>query len=201
MNADLYTFKRLRRSRRALALALAATVATLPFPALVSAQEPAIQQTADGFAVGASQLQAAAVSQFPRTESLLGGLAELTFRQPAVAIPVPGNRIQLDLDYALESSLQQSHEQGRLRVLSGLRYDPAGRGLHLSNPEVVSVRGKSGDERVDEQTRGLINALLQDYAKDEPLYRLDAETAAQIPGTLTADAIRIENGQVHLKLK
>ncbi|GGD36681.1 DUF1439 domain-containing protein [Pseudoxanthomonas indica] len=200
MTSDLYTLKRLRRSRRALAWALAASVATLPFPLAVTAQEPAFQQTAEGFAVGAQQLQTAMASQFPHSESLLGGLADLTFSKPAVAIPNPGSRIQLDMDYQLASRLDGSQQQGRLRVLSGLRYNPGSHGLHLLNPEVQSVRANDGSNQVDEQTRALINALLQDYAKQQPVYQLDAATVAQIPGTLTADAIRIEKGQVHLRL-
>ena len=200
MTSDLYTIKRLRRSRRALAWALAASVATLPFPLAVTAQEPAFQQTAEGFAVGAQQLQTAMASQFPHSESLLGGLADLTFSKPAVAIPNPGSRIQLDMYYQLASRLDGSQQQGRLRVLSGLRYNPGSHGLHLLNPEVQSVRANDGSNQVDEQTRALINALLQDYAKQQPVYQLDAATVAQIPGTLTADAIRIEKGQVHLRL-
>lgn len=196
----MYTLKRLRRSRRALAFALAASVAAMPFPALLSAQEATVQTTADGFAVGPQQLQSAAESQFPREESLLGGLAELTFSKPAVAIPTPGDRIQLDLDYALSLKLDGREDRGRLRVASGLRYDPGTRGLHLQNPEVLDVKSASGAGQIDAQTRSLISALLQDYAKDEPLYRLDAEMLAQVPGTLGADAIRIENGQVRLKL-
>jgi len=200
MTADLYTLKRLRRSRRALAWALAASVATLPFPLAVSAQEPAFEQTADGFAVGPQQLQTAMASQFPHSESLLGGLANLTFSKPSVAIPNPGDRIQLDMDYQLASKLDGREEQGRLRVLSGLRYDPGSHGLHLLNPEVQSVRAHDGSSQVDDQTRTLINALLQDYARQEPVYQLDAATVAQIPGSLGADAIRIEQGRVHLRL-
>ncbi len=202
MNADLPTFRRLRRSRRMLAAALAASAAAIPFPAalLTASVAQAQEITAGSLTISPAQLQSVVVQGFPREEELLGGLAKLTLSDPVIAIPLQGDRIQLDLAYQLDVSVDGRSEQGALRVASGLRYHPASRGLHLQNPEVLEIRDANQNPAVDNDTRALITALLQDYAKNEPIYRLDQETLAQVPGNLGADAIRIEGGQVHLNL-
>ncbi len=201
MNASLYTLKRLRNSRRVLAAALAASVAAAPFLATLMATQAAThEQAIDALTVTPAQLQSVVEQGFPREEEWLGGVATLTLSRPRIAIPLEQARIHLDLDYRIEVSLDGREEQGQLRVASGLRYNPATRGLHLQNPELLDLRNANRDPAVDEQTRGLINALLQDYAKDEPVYRLDAAQLAQIPGNPGADAIRIEGGNVHLRL-
>lgn len=201
MNASLYTLNRLRNSRRILAAALAASVAASPFPAtLMAAQTAPQEQAIDSVTVTPEQLQSAVEQGFPRKEEWLGGVATLTLSRPRIAIPLHQDRIQLDLDYRIDLSLEGRQESGQLRVASGLRYDPATRGLHLQNPELLELRDASREPAVDEQTRGLLNALMQDYAKDQPVYRLDAVQLAQIPGNPGADAIHIEGGQVHLRL-
>jgi len=199
MNTDTCTLRRLRRSRRLLAAALAASTATLPFSAwLAHAQAPAAI-AADSLTLTPAQLQSAAEPAFPRKEAWLGGLARLTLSRPVIAIPAGGNRIQMDLDYDASLAGSGSH-QGRFRVASGLRYDPATRGLHLERPELLELRDGNPGKPMDAQTREMVNSLLEQYAQDEPIYRLDADTLAQIPGTLSADAIRIQDGQVHVRL-
>lgn len=199
METDTRTLRRLRRSRRLLAAALAASTAALPFPAWLAHAEPAAAIVADNLTLTPAQLQSAAEPAFPRKETWLGGLARLTLSRPVIAIPAGGDRIQMDLDY--DASLAGSgNRQGRFRVASGLRYDPATQGLHLERPELMDLQADGQGKPMDAQTREMINGLLEQYAQDEPIYRLDAEALAQIPGTLSSDAIRIQDGQVHLRL-
>lgn len=200
MNADTHALRRLRRSRRLLAAALATSAATLPFPAWMAVAAPAAAIASDTIVLGPAQLQSAAEPAFPRKEEWLGGLATLTLSRPVVAIPAGSDRIQLDLDYAVALAGSGNGQQGRFRVASGLRYDPMTRGLHLDRPELLDLQGGGSGERLDGETRGMVSALLQEYAQDEPIYRLDADTLAQIPGSLAADAIRIQDGQVRLRL-
>jgi len=199
MDTDTRTLRRLRRSRRLLAAALAASAATLPFSARIAHADPPAAIAADTLTLTPAQLQSAAEPAFPRKEAWLGGLARLTLSRPVIAIPVGGNRIQMDLDYAA-SLAGSGGRQGRFRVASGLRYDPATHGLHLERPELLDLQDGGQNKPMDTQTREMVNTLLEQYAQDEPIYRLDAEALAQIPGTLSADAIRIQDGQVHLRL-
>lgn len=200
MNADLNALRRLRRSRRLLAAALAASVATLPFPALFAANTPIQAPASNQLALTSAQLQTAAEQAFPREEEWLGGLATMTLSRPQVAIPVDGDRIQLDLDYDVAVAGSGQGERGRLRVASGLRYNPMTRGLHLDRPALLDLQSQGKGSALGGETREMVNALLQQYTQEEPIYRLDAETLAQIPGNLGADAIRIQGGQVHLRL-
>jgi len=42
--------------------------------------------------------------------------------------------------------------------------------------------------------------LIREYANSRPLYRLTDEDLAQVPGTLSADSLRIDDGHVELRL-
>ncbi|MEL1263695.1 DUF1439 domain-containing protein [Pseudoxanthomonas putridarboris] len=148
----------------------------------------------------AAQLQAAAEGGFPLQRDLLEGFATLSLSQPKVRIPVPGERVQLELDYDVELLTSRSAETGRFTVSSGLRYDPATRGLHLADPQLQDFQTLSSRGGLDAGTRGVVNALMQDYARDRPLYQLTEEELAQVPGQLTAQSLRVEDGQVVLRL-
>jgi len=87
METDTRTLRRLRRSRRLLAAALAASTAALPFPAWLAHAEPAAAIAADSLTLTPAQLQSAAEPAFPRKETWLGGLARLTLSRPVIAIP------------------------------------------------------------------------------------------------------------------
>jgi hypothetical protein len=84
---------------------------------------------------------------------------------------------------------------GRIEMSSGLRYDPQGYALYLDQPTVDDVRPASPGQRVDEQTRVLLNLWLADYAKKEPLYKLDPALLANF-GTVKVESARIENGHI-----
>lgn len=148
----------------------------------------------------AAQLQDAAEAGFPMQRDLLEGFATLTLSAPKVRIPVPGERIQLELDYDVKLAGSSSAEAGRFTVASGVRYDPATRGLHLSDPQLQDFTQTSSRTGLDAGTRGMVNALMQEYARSRPLYQLTADDLAQVPGQLTADSLRVRDGQVELQL-
>lgn len=148
----------------------------------------------------AAQLQSAAESSFPLQRELLKGFATLSLSQPKVRIPVPGDRVQMDLAYDVKLVTAGTAETGRFTVSSGLRYDPATRGLHLSDPQLQDFQVRSSRAGLDEGTREVINGLMRDYARDRPLYQLSEEELAQLPGPLTADALQVKDGQVELRL-
>lgn len=148
----------------------------------------------------AAQLQSAAEAGFPLQRDLLEGFATLSLRQPKVEIPAPGNRIRLGLEYDVALVTGGKAESGHFTVTSGLRYDPATRGLHLTDPQLLDFQAQSSRAGIDAGTRGMVNALMQDYARDRPLYQLTEEDLAQVPGSLSEDSLRIDDGHVELRL-
>ena len=148
----------------------------------------------------AAQLQSAAEAGFPMERDLLEGFATLSLRQPKVDIPAPGDRIRLGLEYDVALVTGGKAESGRFTVISGLRYDPATRGLHLTDPQLQDFQAQSSRAGIDAGTRGTVNALMQDYARDRPLYQLTEEDLAQVPGPLSEDSLRINDGHVELRL-
>ena len=82
---------------------------------------------------------------------------------------------------------------------SGLRYDSQAIALYLDQPTLDNVQPASGGERIDEQTRTLLNLWLSDYARKQPLHRLDPVLAASL-GDLKVESTTIENGMIKLRL-
>ena len=84
-------------------------------------------------------------------------------------------------------------------MTSGLRYDSQAIALYLDQPTLDNVQPASGGERIDEQTRMLLNLWLADYARKQPLYRLDPALAANLGG-LKVESTSIEDGMIKLRL-
>nr|WP_298131239.1 DUF1439 domain-containing protein [uncultured Pseudoxanthomonas sp.] len=148
----------------------------------------------------ATQLQAAARSGFPVEHALLEGFASLTLTDPQVRIPVPGERLQLQMDYDVMLANGDRLENGNVVVSSGLRYDPGTRGLHLVDPQLEHVGTGAAGRGLPGGSREALQQLIREYANSRPLYRLTDEDLAQVPGTLSADSLRIDDGHVELRL-
>ncbi len=151
--------------------------------------------------VEAAQLQAAAQAGFPLEHELLEGFASLALSDPDVRIPVPGERLRLQMVYAITLATGQRVESGNLVVSSGLRYDPATRGLHLVDPQIEHLgTSAAGRGLPGGGSREALQELVRDYARTRPLYRLSDDDLAQVPGTLAADAVRVQDGAVVIAL-
>lgn len=148
----------------------------------------------------ATQLQAAARSGFPVEHALLEGFASLTLTDPQVRIPVPGERLQLQMDYDVMLANGDRIENGNVVVSSGLRYDPGTRGLHLVDPQLEHVGTGAAGRGLPGGSREALQQLIREYANTRPLYRLTDEDLAQVPGTLSAESLRIDDGHVELRL-
>ncbi|MCH6483200.1 DUF1439 domain-containing protein [Pseudoxanthomonas sp. LH2527] len=148
----------------------------------------------------ATQLQAAARSGFPVEHALLEGFASLTLTDPQVRIPVPGERLQLQMDYDVMLANGDRLENGNVVVSSGLRYDPGTRGLHLVDPQLEHVGTGAAGRGLPGGSREALQQLIREYANTRPLYRLTDEDLAQVPGTLSAESLRIDDGHVELRL-
>lgn len=151
------------------------------------------------FKVAAPQIQQYLDTAFPREYDALGGLFTLTASDPTVTIPQTGERLQMAFSADASSPGGKATPVGRIHMSSGLRYDPQAYALYLDQPTVDDVQPASAGHRVDEQTRMLLNLWLSDYAKKEPLYKLDPAMVASI-GTLQVESAHIEKGNIVVRL-
>ena len=145
--------------------------------------------------VAAPQVQQYLDGAFPREYEALGGLFTLTARDPKLTIPASGERLLMAFSASASSAGGSDTPVGRIEMSSGLRYDPQGYALYLDQPTVDDVQPASPGQRVDEQTRVLLNLWLADYARKEPLYKIDPALLANF-GSVKVESARIENGHI-----
>lgn len=150
----------------------------------------------DGRSVGvpASDAQQFLDGRFPHRQDMLGGLAQVTVSRPQLAIP-PGTRMQLGLDVALATAGGAPVPMGQLVLTSALRYDTAQRAFFLDQPRIETFHPSGGGEGLDETSRSLLNAWLVDYARREPVYRIDPALAGMLGG-LDVESAGVRDGQL-----
>ncbi|MBK6333034.1 MAG: DUF1439 domain-containing protein [Thermomonas sp.] len=147
----------------------------------------------------AAQLQEQLDRKFPRDYRKLGGLVSISLLNPDLSLP-GGGRLKLDFDLGIGAMGKPSRSpSGHFALESGLRFDPGTRGLHLDNPEIVSVDVPALGGVMNDTTRSLLNSWLLDYAREEPVYRLDDDTFGRIAAR-RIDRVAIESGLVTLHL-
>jgi len=148
----------------------------------------------------ASQLQAQLDRRFPRDYDKVGGLVTLTLMHPRLTIPQAGGRLQLDFDVGVGGlGMDSRSPAGHFALQSGLRFDPSTRGLHLADPALVGVDVPMLGGRMNDATRSLLNQWLGEYAREEPVYRLDDTVWGRMAGRRIGDTT-IGNGVVTLHL-
>lgn len=145
------------------------------------------------------QLQAQLDHRFPRDYRKLGGLVSISLLNPRLSLP-GGGRLQLEFDIGMSGMGDGSRDpSGHFIVESGLRFDAGTRGLHMDNPEIVNVNVPALGGVMNGTARAMLNSWLVDYARDEPVYRLDDSTFGRI-ATKRIDRINIDTGVITLKL-
>jgi len=166
--------------------------------ALLLAGPPvAMAATADRNEIGvaAPQVQQYLDTAFPREYEALGGLFTLTARDPKLSIPSSGERLNMGFSASASSGGGAETPVGRIVMSSGLRYDANDNALYMDQPTVDDVQPASPGQRVDEQTRVLLNLWLADYARKQPLYKLDPALMANLGG-VKVESATIHNGQI-----
>lgn len=164
--------------------------------ALLLVGAPAMAQApSNEINVAAPQVQQYLDGAFPREYEALGGLFTLTARDPKLTIPASGERLLMAFSASASSAGGSDTPVGRIEMSSGLRYDPQDYALYLDQPTVDDVQPASPGQRVDEQTRVLLNLWLADYARKEPLYKIDPALLANF-GSVKVESARIENGHI-----
>ena len=162
---------------------------------LLASASAMAQAPTNEISVATPQVQQYLDSAFPREYEALGGLFTLTARDPKLTIPATGDRLLMAFSASAASAGGSDTPVGRIEMSSGLRYDPQDNALYLDQPTVDDVQPASSGQRVDEQTRVLLNLWLTDYARKEPLYKLDPALVANLGG-VKVESARIENGHI-----
>ena len=147
------------------------------------------------WSVDAPRIQQYLAGEFPREYAALGGLFTLTARDPELSIPATGQRLRMAFSASASSAGGADTPVGRIHLSSGLRYDPRDNALYLDQPTLDEVQPASPGQHVDEQTRMLLNLWLADYARKEPLYKLDPALVATL-GRVQVESARVENGRI-----
>jgi len=161
--------------------------------ALATTAHAAPQVNGRQLTVGTSDVQDYLDGSFPRTQKALGGLLALTVSEPHLTLP-QGNR--LDLGFALAMAAGgTSMPVGKVQISSGLRYDAQTQGFHLDQPTVDRFNPAMAGGELDSSTRSLLNSWLADYARREPIYKIDP-TIARVMGALQVQSVGIENGRI-----
>lgn len=144
--------------------------------------------------VGASDVQQYLDGSFPRTQDALGGLIAMTMSHPQLTLP-QGNRLDLGFDVAMATAGNAPAPLGKVKLSSGLRYDAQTQGFHLDQPTVDDFTPANNGGRLDSRTRSLLNAWLTDYARREPIYKIDP-TVASVLGALQVQSAQVQNGKL-----
>ncbi len=147
----------------------------------------------------APQLQAQLDRKFPRDYKKLGGLVSFSLLNPRLSLP-GGGRLQLEFDIGIGGMGGASRNpSGHFALESGLRFDGGTRGLHLDNPEIVSVDVPALGGAMNDTARSMLNSWLLDYAREEPVYRLDDSTFGRI-ASRRIQRVNIDSGLITLQL-
>lgn len=149
------------------------------------------------------QLQRYIDRRFPRTFDKLGGLVTITLTNPRVSIPSGDSRLHLAFDMGiggLGGLAGSGTPTGRLALASGLRYDGGTQGLHLDNPELLQFDLPGTGSLLKGGARGIVNSLLAEYARSEPVYQLEPDLLNKLPAGKRIERVAIDNGLVHVQL-
>ena len=147
----------------------------------------------------APQLQAQLDRQFPRDYKKLGGLVSLSLLNPRLSLP-GGGRLHLEFDIGMAGPGGGARTpSGHFSVESGLRFDAGTRGLHMDQPEIVSVDVPALGGAMNDSARTLLNGWLLDYAREEPVYRLDDSTIGRM-ASRRIERVDIDPGLITLRL-
>lgn len=155
----------------------------------------------DQVAVTPSQLQRQLDRRFPRDFDKLGGLVTVTLANPRVSIPPGDSRLRMEFDLGLGALGGEGATSGRLALASGLRYDTATQGLHLDAPELLQFELPGSGELLRGGARGVVNSLLGELARSEPVYRLDDDLLDKLPAGRRIGDVGIERGTVVVHLE
>ncbi|MBB5884386.1 DUF1439 domain-containing protein [Xanthomonas sp. LMG 8992] len=162
--------------------------------ALAAATQAQAEPTIQGrqVSVGAADVQHYLDGSFPQTHKALGGLIKMTVRDPKLSLP-PGDRLKMQFDLSMSTGGGTATPLGQVLLTSALRYDQQSQSFHLQSPTIDDFRPAANGGKLDANTRELLNAWLEDYARKEPIYKLDPRLTAML-GDVQIQSAGVENG-------
>ncbi len=155
----------------------------------------------DQVTFSAPQLQRYLDQRFPRDFDKLGGLVSITLTNPRLSLPPGDHRLRLEFDMGIGALGGQGSPTGHLSLSSGLRYDATTQGLHLSDPELLQFDLPGAGSLLKGGARGVVNSLLAEYARTEPVYRLEPSLLEKLPAGKRIGAVDIDNGRIVVRLQ
>lgn len=138
---------------------------------------------------GPGELQRVLDARFPRDFNAMGGLVPISVLNPRLSIPADANRLRVDFDIDLGKNYA-----GSFGISSGIRYDANTLGLYLQDPSIESVNVPLLGGALGGQARSALGQWLNEYARAEPIYRVDPK---KLRGRTVTDAA-VDNGHVVL---
>ncbi|AKC87646.1 DUF1439 domain-containing protein [Pseudoxanthomonas suwonensis] len=175
---------------RRLLLSTLALLAAIASAAAIAAPEVSGRR----IAIGEADAQRFLEGRFPHRQDALGGLVEVTASNPLLAIP-PGDRMHLAVDLAVSTAGGGPVPLGTLALTSALRYDTAQGAFFLDQPRIDDFRQAGGGAGLSAASREVLNSWLADYARSQPVYRIEPELAALL-GDLQVQSAGVENGRL-----
>lgn len=155
----------------------------------------------DQVSFSAPQLQRYLDQRFPRDFDKLGGLVSVTLANPHLSLPPGDNRLRLEFDMGIGALGSQGVPNGRLALSAGLRYDATTQGLHLVDPELLQFDVPGTGALLKGGARGVVNSLLAEYARSEPVYRLEPALLDKLPAGRRIGTVDINEGRVIVRLQ
>ena len=146
------------------------------------------------------QLQRYLDGRYPQAYEPLGDLVTLSVLNPEIVLPQSSTRLHLDFDVGIDGlGMRSDRPVGHFAITSGLRYDTRDDALYLVEPELESAELPLVGDRMNATGRRLINDWLRDYARNEPIYRLERKIIEQLGSRRIAGTL-IQNGRIIIKL-
>ncbi|MGH8031912.1 MAG: DUF1439 domain-containing protein [Luteimonas sp.] len=155
----------------------------------------------DEVAFTPSQLQRSLDKRFPRSFDNLGGLISVTLANPQLSIPPGDARVRIEFDIGIGALGGKGAPTGHLVLTSGLRFDAATQGLHLQDPRLLQFDLPGAGNLLGGGARGIVDSLLTDYARKEPVYTLQPDLLDKLPAGKRIGAVTIDKGVVAVHLE
>jgi hypothetical protein len=147
-----------------------------------------------------AQLQRFLDRRYPRDFDRLNGLVTITLSNPHVVIPADGHRLRLSFDMGMGALGSRGSRGGHVTLVTGLRYVPGTGALYCDQPTLERFDLPGTGSLLGMGTRGIVNALVEDFARREPIYRMDDDLLKHLPAGKMIGAVTIEHGKVVVRL-
>jgi len=154
----------------------------------------------DEYVVSPQQLNSQFGKLFPLNRDLANGMFSTSLSAPKFGFVTGQNRISLAAGVSV-SSIFSKDMNGKVALTSGLRYDSAQRALFLRELRIESVDIDGDIAGVANQLLPLLNVMLGEYLRQNPIYRFSPDELKLGPLPAEVSDMEVVNNGIRLKLK